>query len=89
MTLRELTITKAVLEYLHSLEGGQSTEIQIHAAINNDPKFSAPKPSAAELGNVIANLDALKFITGVPQRFNARIMKWNINDSGEAARLQM
>lgn len=89
MTTRETIITKAVLNFLHSLEGGQATEVQIHAAIVNDPKFTEPKPSAAELAAVIANLDAEKFITGVPSRFNQRVMKWNINDAGESARLQL
>lgn len=90
MTTRELTITKAVLDFLHSLEGGQATEIEIHAAINQAPQIrSGPLPSAAELEAVIRNLDADKFITGVAARFNRRVMKWNINDAGEAARLEL
>lgn len=89
MTTRELQITRSVLNFLHTLEGGQATEIQIHQAVATDPEFEEAKPSAAEIAVVMQSLDSQKFIIGVPTRFNKRVMKWNINDAGEAARLEM
>lgn len=89
MTTREIIITRAGLTFLHSLEGGQATEVQIHAAIIADEKFTEPKPSAHEVAAAIANWDAEQWVVGVPARFNKRVMKWNITDAGEAARLQL
>jgi hypothetical protein len=85
MTTRELTIIKAVLDYLHSLDGGQADEFLIHRDIY---QATDPVPSAAELKAVLAQCDAMRWITGVPAKFT-RKMKWNLNDAGEAARLEM
>ena len=85
MTTREIAITKAVLEYLHSLDGGQADELLIHREVY---QATNPPPSAAELKSVIAQSDAMRWITGVPSKLT-RKMKWNINDAGEAARLDM
>jgi hypothetical protein len=87
MTARELEITRAVLEYLHTLDHGQDTEIGIHMAVNRAWPAASPKPSAAELAACLADLDARRFITGVAGRFG--MMKWNLSDAGEAARLEM
>ena len=87
MTSRELNITKAVLDYLHSLDYGQATELQIHTNAFGET-FGNPKPSAAELEAVLKNCDAEKWITGVPSRFKGK-MKWNINEAGEAVRLEL
>jgi len=86
MTTREIKITKAILDYLHSLDYGQATELQIHANAFGEA-FADPKPSAKELEVALQNCDAEKWITGVPSRFKK--MKWSINDAGEAARLEM
>lgn len=88
MTTRELQITKAVLGFLHSLEFGQATEVQIHAALTEDPALLPPKPGAKEVEVAIANCEANKWITGVPAR-HTRIKKYNINDAGEAALLEL
>jgi FKBP-type peptidyl-prolyl cis-trans isomerase 2 len=87
MTTRETKIIKAVLDYLHSLDCGQATELQIHANAFGEA-FGEPKPSAGELAVAIRICDAGKWITGVPSRFGGK-MKWNINDVGEAARLDL
>jgi hypothetical protein len=88
MTSREIKITKAVLDYLHLLEFGQATEVQIHADAFGE-KFGTPQPSAGELTAVLNECDAQRWINGVPSKFNKRVMKWNITDAGEAARLEM
>lgn len=88
MTLRELQITKAILNFLHTLDYAQASEVQIHAAVNVDPAINFPKPSVAELGAALKNCDAEKWILGVPARFT-RTMRWNITEEGEAARLEM
>lgn len=89
MTTRELQITKAVLDYLHSLDGGQATELQIHAAVNQEPPGATPPASAHELAAALRQADAEGWLNGVPTRFNRRLMKWNITDAGEGARLEM
>jgi hypothetical protein len=87
MTTRELRITKAILDYLHSLDRGQATDLVIHA--NAFPEtFGYPKPSVAELDFALTHCDTEKWIIGVPARFGKK-MKWSINDAGEAARLEM
>jgi hypothetical protein len=87
MTTRELEISKAVLKYLHSLEFGQATALQIHAKAFGEI-FGEPKPSATELDAVLNLCDEEKWITGMPSRFTRQI-KWNINDRGEAALLEL
>lgn len=85
MTTRELTIIKAVLEYLHSLDGGQADELLIHREVY---RATNPPPSAAEMKSVLSQCDQMRWITGVPAKLT-RKMKWNINDAGEAALLDM
>jgi hypothetical protein len=87
MTARELKIDKAVLDYLHSIDRGQDTEIGIHFRVIERWPVNDPRPSAAELAESLIRLDAGKFITGVTSRFGKQ--KWNISDAGEAARLEM
>lgn len=87
MTTRERNILKHLLDYLHSLDYGQATDVQIHFHAFGET-FGSPKPSAAELNAALKIADADKWITGTPQRFGPG-MKWNINDAGEAARLEL
>lgn len=88
MTLREQIITRDILDFLHSLDGGQATELEIHAAICKLPAGIRPPPSGAETAAALANCSAQQWITGVPSRFKGK-MKWNINDAGEAVRLEL
>ena len=87
MTSREIKIIKAILDYLHSLDHGQAIELAIHLAAFGEV-FGQPQPSAAELSAALKNCDAEKWICGVPSHFTNK-MKWNITDTGEAARLEM
>ena len=87
MTARELQIDKAVLNYLHTLDHGQDTEIGIHFQVLERWPVGEPRPSAFELAESVKRLDAQKFITGIVSRFGKQ--KWNISDAGEAARLEM
>ncbi|HXI73466.1 MAG TPA: hypothetical protein VNN22_24245 [Verrucomicrobiae bacterium] len=87
LTQREISLCKAALDYLHSLDGGQAIELEIHAAILRDPAVH-PKPSATEVETVIKICDVKKWTIGVPSKFAGK-MKWSISDAGEAARLEM
>jgi hypothetical protein len=87
MTTRECLIVRAVLDYLHALDHGQATELQIHLSAFGEP-FGDPKPSSMEVLSALRQCDAAKWINGVPSRFGNR-MKWNITDAGEAARMEM
>jgi hypothetical protein len=82
MTSREIKIVKAVLGVLHDADGMQLTEIQIHAEIGGTGFCSV-----AELAAALALCDTRKWITGVAGTFGKK--KWNINDRGEAARLEL
>ena len=87
LTQREISLCKAALDYLHSLESGQAIELEIHAAILRDPAVH-PKPSASEVETIIKICDLKKWTIGVASKF-ANKMKWNISDAGEGARLEM
>ena len=52
LTQRDIILSKAGLDYLHSLDGGQAIELEIHAAILRDPSVH-PKPSASEVETVL------------------------------------
>lgn len=88
MTARELTITKAVLNYLHELDYAQASSVQIQLAVNTSPLVAVPKPSVAELDCVLRHCDVERWIAGVPGRFNKQ-MRWNITEAGEAARVAL
>ena len=83
MTAREIQLTKALLDVLHNLDGQQAGEIALHAEVN----LTQPC-SATEFAAVLKLADAKKWITGVPARFTGK-MKYNLNDAGEAARLEL
>ena len=87
LTQREVVLSKAGLDYLHSLESGQAIELEIHAAILRDPAVH-PKPSASEVEAVIQIWNNRRWAIGVPAKFANR-MKWSISDAGEAARLEL
>ena len=85
MTTRELKILAAVLNYLHTLEGGQADELKIHAVIYQK---ADPSPSVAELRSALRECEVKEYIMGVPARLTGR-MKWNITDLGESTRLEL
>ena len=87
MTAREIKITLALLNYLHGLDGGQASELQIHA--HAFAAFDGPKPGAAELSAALANADTRRWVTKVVNKLNERLVKYNITDAGESVRLDL
>ena len=83
MTDRDLKLAKALLDVLHDLDGGQAGEITLHAEVNLKQPCGA-----TEFAAVLALCDRKKWITGVPAKLTGK-MKYNLNDAGEAARLEM
>lgn len=86
MTHREREICRAILDYLHTLEGGQATDTLIHQKAFAD--FD-PAPSVQELDAALAEVNARRWTLGVPAKFDPRRMKWSLTDAGEAARLEL
>lgn len=82
MTAREIKIAAKILDYLHSLDGGQAHALTIHAEIGGMPVCGAQ-----EFDDVLAQLDTQKYILGIQSKFKGRL--WNITDAGESARLQI
>jgi hypothetical protein len=83
MTARELKIAKAILDVLHDREG-QMVEPMIHAEAQLRLDERIP---LAEFNAALFHCDDHGWLTGVKARFSGR--KWNINDAGEAARMEM
>lgn len=87
LTQREIILSKAGLDYLHGLDGGQAIELEIHAAILREPAVH-PKPSATEVEAIIKIWSERKWTIGVPSK-HANKMKWSLSDAGQAARLEL
>ena len=85
MTSREKKIVRHVLQYLHDVDRGQRTELQIHDNAFN--AFDEVAPSVNELSAAIRLCNGMAFVRGVPSRFAG--MKWNLTDAGEAALLEL
>lgn len=84
MTAREQQLVKAILDEAHTLDGGQTTEPLLHAGAN----LRLARPATlAEFNGALNLADARGWLTGVQSKFGGR--KWNINDAGEAVRLEM
>lgn len=81
MTERESKIAKALLDVLHNLDGAQAGEINLHAEVN----LIVPC-GAVEFGAVLKLCADRKWITSIPAKTTGKL-KYNINDAGEAARL--
>lgn len=83
MTNREMTIARAILDVLHDREG-QMVEPMIHAEaqLRLDEKIPL-----AEFNAALRHCDGHGWLTGVKGKFSGH--KWNINDAGESARLEM
>lgn len=84
MTLRDSQIVKAILDEMHDLDAGQTTESLMHAGVNL--RLTAPA-SLMEFNAALNICDTRGWLTGVQSKFTGR--KWNINDAGEAARLEI
>jgi hypothetical protein len=84
MTRRETAIAKAILDYLHDLDGGQAEEIVIHAAASE--RFMALIPKT-EFDRIFAHCGKEGWLLSVPRRFKGTL--WSISDAGEKARQEM
>lgn len=84
MTEREQQIVRALLHYAHNLDGRQAAEPLLHAGAN---LALEPRATKAEFDAALALCDAHGWLTGITSRFGGR--RWNLNDAGEAARLEM
>jgi hypothetical protein len=82
MTKREIQITQALLDVLHETDGAQLGEITLHREVT-----LIVECSATEFAAVLKQCDTRKWLTAVPARTTGT-MKYNINDAGEAARLE-
>jgi hypothetical protein len=83
MTSREIKISKAILDVLHDIDGAQAGEISLHAEVNLKVECGATEFTA-----VLALCDRQRWVTKVPAKLTGKF-KYNINDAGEAARLEM
>lgn len=84
MTAREIKIAKAILETLHDSDGAQMIEVVIHADVTVSLQEKIP---LAEFDAAMSICDKRRWLTGVAGKFGGR--KWNINDAGESARLEL
>ena len=83
MTQREAKIIKDILDVLHESDGQQFLEVLLHAKV-----CERTKCSLQEFNACLAMINANGWVNCVENR-TTRKMKWNINDAGEAARLEM
>ncbi len=84
MTKREQKLCKAILDVFHNMDGAQADERIIQAEAQLVIADNIP---LAEFNAALALCDARGWITGVKSKFTGA--KYNINDRGEAARLEM
>lgn len=84
MTQRQIQLTKAVLDYLHGLDGGQAGDVLIHAAVNQTLGGYTP---LKELDEVIEHADREGWVLTVISKFKGRLR--SLTDAGAAARLEM
>jgi hypothetical protein len=82
MTAREIKLAKKILEYLHSLDGGQAHALVIHAEIGG---MSAC--GSGEFDDVLAELLRRKYADYVQDEFKGAL--WSITSLGESARRKM
>lgn len=83
MTARENKIIKDILDVLHEADGAQFTELVLHAKVYERTPCSLPEFNAC-----FTMINHRGWVNGVENRTTKK-MKWNINDAGEAARLEL
>jgi hypothetical protein len=84
MTAREKQICKAILAVLHDRDGAQMVEPMLHAEVQLRLDEKVP---LAEFNAALAFANSAGWLTGIKGKFSG--LKWNINDAGEAAHLEM
>lgn len=85
LTERERQIAGAILKVLNGMDGGQMAEVFLHGEVNLRLPRTIPR---AEFDNVLSLCDTLGWVTGVQPRLGGP-KKWNINDAGQAIRLEL
>jgi hypothetical protein len=89
MTPRELEIVKALLDVAHEAEGRQFSESQLHAAAGlRLQQAGRLAPTLGEFEIALALIGQRGWMTRVISPTTGW-KKWNLNDAGEAARLEM
>lgn len=82
MTAREIKLAKKILDYLHTLDGGQAHPLTIHAEIGGMAACSI-----GEFEDVLAELQRRKYADYVQDDFKGQL--WSITSLGESARRKM
>src|SRR5258705_4113203 len=82
MTQREQKLVKTLLDVLHESDGLQYEEITLHGEI-----YSRIACSLGEFKSALTIVSQRGWVNSVENRTTKK-MKWNINDAGEAARLE-
>jgi hypothetical protein len=81
---RDLAICKAILDYLHDLDGGQAHELNIHAGVCRNTLTLIPK---SEFDLMFRHCSKEGWLLHVATRFKGSL--WSINAAGEKARQEM
>ena len=84
-TNRETKLVKGILDVLHQKEGGQMADTILHADLN---LLLGEQVPLLEFNSALSIADRAGLITSIHARFGSG-MRRNINDAGEAARLEM
>lgn len=84
MTRRELAICKAILDYLHDLDGDQAQELSIHAGASENFFALIPK---TEFDVQFKHCAKEGWLLRVDNKYKGAL--WSISNSGELARQQM
>jgi hypothetical protein len=84
MTKREIAICKAILDYLHDLDGGQAHELNIHAGACENFMALIPR---SEFDPMLKHCAKHGWLLHVPTRFKGPL--WSISPAGEQARQEM
>ncbi len=83
MTQRETKLVKIILDLLHEEDGRQISEVSLHGAV-----MTKCDVGLDEFNNILTLIDTQGWVTIVTAR-HQRMRKVNLNDAGEAARLEM
>jgi hypothetical protein len=85
MTNRERPIVRAILEFLHLMDGAQVTDQLLHAEVN---LRVSPTATLTEFNGAMGVCDGSGWIMGIVGRYG-RGRLWCITDAGEVAWAEM
>lgn len=84
MTIQQIKIAKWMLDYLHELDGGQASDIRIHAVVNEAAGEYVPRTA---LDEVLELADRDGWIITVKTKFKGTLR--SLSPLGAATRLEM